>query len=408
MFSHLMPRVFANMPHRCRYVCLQRLRAAHSICTQFNLHITHTLRRTRRSTACSPLFLPHSLAYFHNRMVYASENEELSTRATKTTHFTAANTSTASTPAQVGDDDDDDGADAVVACGTSAGAQTLYAHHKQPVAAAGDKQRLLLSPRPQTPLPTKPVPPVAATPTTITTTTTTRVMSAISSGGSNSSAVITVHQHLNRSSAVSAATAMPLFEVKLELLPPEAETQSETTAASDVWHTNTEIRFVPSFNVSVENNFQQIVEQLLEDIHQTSHGCMPRRIVDDKSLSDDNEDNDGSAEDEGAHNGNNNNHLNDDDGAVVDTVECNNNDYVLQAENLRSFAILQHRRRTEEDRNQRQTRNASLSTLHAVAVAKRLQLQEIATKAVRSQKVNGDQTGEKNISFMVPYIRNRN
>ncbi|XP_039966059.1 dynein beta chain, ciliary [Bactrocera tryoni] len=343
-----------------------------------------------------------SLAYFHNRMVNtANENEELSTRATTTTppttHYTAANTSTAGTPAQVGADDDD-GADAGVAGGTGAGVEALYASHKQPVAAAVGKQRSLLSPRPQTPLPTKPALPVAATPTTITTaaTTTTRVMSAISISGSNSSAAIMAHQHLNRPSAVSAATAMPLFEVKLVLLPAETETQSSVAeTASDVWHTNTEIRFVPSFNVSVENNFQQIVEQLLEDIHQTSHGCMPRRIVDDKTLSDDNEDDDddGSAEDVVAHNGNNsNNNLNDDDSAVVDTVECSNNDYVLQAENLRTFARLQHGRRTEEDRKQQQTRNASLSTFHEVAVAKRLQLQELASKAGRSQQGNGDQT----------------
>ncbi|ALC45571.1 CG41497 [Drosophila busckii] len=60
----------------------------------------------------------------------------------------------------------------------------------------------------------------------------------------------------------------PLFEVKLEL-------------------TETEIRFSPAFDASVENNFQQIVEQLLLDIKQTCD-CMPR-IVSDNTLSEDDE-----------------------------------------------------------------------------------------------------------------------
>ncbi|XP_037943923.1 dynein beta chain, ciliary-like [Teleopsis dalmanni] len=55
----------------------------------------------------------------------------------------------------------------------------------------------------------------------------------------------------------------PLFEVKLELV-------------------ETEIRFSPSFEVSAENNFQQIVEQLLQDINQTCN-CIPR-IVGDNAL----------------------------------------------------------------------------------------------------------------------------
>lgn len=55
---------------------------------------------------------------------------------------------------------------------------------------------------------------------------------------------------------------MPLFEVQLELA-------------------ETEIRFSPSFDLSVENNFQQIVKQLLEDVRQTCN-CMPRIVVDDQ------------------------------------------------------------------------------------------------------------------------------
>lgn len=54
--------------------------------------------------------------------------------------------------------------------------------------------------------------------------------------------------------------------------------------------TETEIRFSPGFDASVENNFQQIVEQLLLDIKQTCD-CMPR-IVSDNSLSDDDDDDD--------------------------------------------------------------------------------------------------------------------
>lgn len=68
----------------------------------------------------------------------------------------------------------------------------------------------------------------------------------------------------------------PLFEVKLEL-------------------TETEIRFSPAFDASVENNFQQIVEQLLLDIKQTCD-CMPR-IVADSALSEDDEDDDGDGDD---------------------------------------------------------------------------------------------------------------
>ncbi|XP_034662377.1 dynein beta chain, ciliary [Drosophila subobscura] len=60
----------------------------------------------------------------------------------------------------------------------------------------------------------------------------------------------------------------PLFEVKLEL-------------------TETEIHFSPAFDASVENNFQQIVEQLLLDIKQTCD-CMPR-IVPDNALSEEEE-----------------------------------------------------------------------------------------------------------------------
>jgi len=52
--------------------------------------------------------------------------------------------------------------------------------------------------------------------------------------------------------------------------------------------TETEIRFSPAFDASVENNFQQIVEQLLLDIKQTCD-CMPR-IVADNALSEDDED----------------------------------------------------------------------------------------------------------------------
>ncbi|XP_017082814.2 dynein heavy chain 17, axonemal [Drosophila eugracilis] len=70
----------------------------------------------------------------------------------------------------------------------------------------------------------------------------------------------------------SPANDAPLFEVKLEL-------------------TETEIRFSPAFDASVENNFQQIVEQLLLDIKQTCD-CMPR-IVADNALSEDDEDDDG-------------------------------------------------------------------------------------------------------------------
>ncbi|KAH8251731.1 hypothetical protein KR038_005556 [Drosophila bunnanda] len=68
-----------------------------------------------------------------------------------------------------------------------------------------------------------------------------------------------------------AVNDAPLFEVKLEL-------------------TETEIRFSPAFDASVENNFQQIVEQLLLDIKQTCD-CMPR-IVADSALSEDDEDDD--------------------------------------------------------------------------------------------------------------------
>ncbi|XP_068157565.1 LOW QUALITY PROTEIN: dynein beta chain, ciliary [Drosophila tropicalis] len=67
----------------------------------------------------------------------------------------------------------------------------------------------------------------------------------------------------------AAAQDAPLFEVKLEL-------------------TETEIRFSPAFDASVENNFQQIVEQLLLDIKQTCN-CMPR-IVADSALSEDEDD----------------------------------------------------------------------------------------------------------------------
>lgn len=73
----------------------------------------------------------------------------------------------------------------------------------------------------------------------------------------------------------TATNDAPLFEVKLEL-------------------TETEIRFSPAFDASVENNFQQIVEQLLLDIKQTCDS-MPR-IVSDNSLSDDDDD---AAENEG-------------------------------------------------------------------------------------------------------------
>lgn len=346
-------------------------------------------------------------------MANANENEELTTGATTTpptTHLAVANTSTTSTPAQVGDGDDDDDAAGAGAGASIAGtaARTMYATNKQPVAVAGGKQLVLLLPRPQIPMPTKHVPPVAATPTTVTTTTTTRLMSAISNSGSSSSTVITTQQHLNRPSAVSASTAMPLFEVKLELLPTETETQTTVSSDMYIWHTNTEIRFVPSFKVSVENNFQQIVEQLLEDIHQTSHGCMPRRIADDKTLYDDTEDNDDSAEDEGENNGNSNNDRLNVDSVEEDTVECNNNDYVMQAENLPSFARFQHRRLTEADRKQRQTRNASLSTFHEVAVARRLQLQELTTKAGRSPRGSEDNRGERTKNFIFhteTYIR---
>ncbi|KAH8326498.1 hypothetical protein KR067_009278 [Drosophila pandora] len=75
-------------------------------------------------------------------------------------------------------------------------------------------------------------------------------------------------------SAIATSTTAndaPLFEVKLEL-------------------TETEIRFSPAFDESVENNFQQIVEQLLLDIKQTCD-CMPR-IVADNALSEDDEDDD--------------------------------------------------------------------------------------------------------------------
>nr|XP_032294976.1 dynein heavy chain 9, axonemal [Drosophila virilis] len=75
----------------------------------------------------------------------------------------------------------------------------------------------------------------------------------------------------------TATNDAPLFEVKLEL-------------------TETEIRFSPAFDASVENNFQQIVEQLLLDIKQTCD-CMPR-IVSDNALSDDDgDDNDGDGHD---------------------------------------------------------------------------------------------------------------
>ncbi|XP_060647178.1 dynein beta chain, ciliary [Drosophila nasuta] len=68
--------------------------------------------------------------------------------------------------------------------------------------------------------------------------------------------------------AMGTTNDAPLFEVKLEL-------------------TETEIRFSPAFDASVENNFQQIVEQLLLDIKQTCD-CMPR-IVSDNAHSDDEE-----------------------------------------------------------------------------------------------------------------------
>ncbi|EDV95038.1 GH23822 [Drosophila grimshawi] len=71
--------------------------------------------------------------------------------------------------------------------------------------------------------------------------------------------------------ATTTTNDAPLFEVKLEL-------------------TETEIRFSPAFDVSAENNFQQIVEQLLLDIKQTCD-CMPR-IVSDKALSDEEVDGD--------------------------------------------------------------------------------------------------------------------
>lgn len=73
------------------------------------------------------------------------------------------------------------------------------------------------------------------------------------------------------SGAPPTANDAPLFEVKLEL-------------------TETEIRFSPAFDASVENNFQQIVEQLLLDIKQTCD-CMPR-IVADNAPSEDDEDDD--------------------------------------------------------------------------------------------------------------------
>ncbi|KQS52177.1 uncharacterized protein Dere_GG12117, isoform B [Drosophila erecta] len=70
--------------------------------------------------------------------------------------------------------------------------------------------------------------------------------------------------------APPTANDAPLFEVKLEL-------------------TETEIRFSPAFDASVENNFQQIVEQLLLDIKQTCD-CMPRIVADNAASEDDEDD----------------------------------------------------------------------------------------------------------------------
>ncbi|XP_053970080.1 dynein beta chain, ciliary [Anastrepha ludens] len=303
-----------------------------------------------------------SLAYFHNQMASANETQAtlLTTTTTKTTPNTVANTWT-STPTN-----DDD---------TVTGVHTINSPHNQAEATAGSAQQLLL-PRPQTPTNTA----MKLAPRT--TTTTNRVGSAISS-----SAIKTAHHHhqLNRQTVMSAATAMPLFEVKLELLP--AETLADAMTGTDALYTNTEIRFVPSFKVSVENNFQQIVEQLLEDIQQTSHDCMPRRIVDDKALSDENEDND---EDESSGNKSKSTHDNsdgdgdgddnaDDDGGV-DAAKCNNNEYVAQGKNLERYARLQHKRGKVERQRQLPT---AMTSLYEVAAAKRQQLHQLAYRLGR-------------------------
>lgn len=338
-------------------------------------------------------------------MAKINEFDELATTATTFTRTT--NASTAETPAN---EDDDGGVGAGGIGGDDniygSGVQSVYAPHKQLVAAAGNKQHLLLLSRPQTPTATM-MTPTAATPTT-TTPLTNRVMSAISSDNNRAPTATTTYwqqqqhqyQHLNRSpTAMSAATALPLFEVKLELMSSEAQLAREEEA-DVVTHTNTEIRFVPSFNVSVENNFQQIVEQLLEDIHQTSHGCMPRRIVDDKALSDDNEkDDDDDDEDDGERVGveaeNNGKHeCNTNNGDQVDIVECNNNDYVLQVKNSQCTRRnkVKHQQLAQQQQQQQKT-TAFMTSFHEVAVAKRLQSQRLTTKTSRTAQQGGEDSG---------------
>lgn len=82
-----------------------------------------------------------------------------------------------------------------------------------------------------------------------------------------------LHTHSSSSSATTAPTTVtltttksPLFEVKLEL-------------------SGMQIRFQPTFESNVKNNFQQIVEQLLQDISQACD-CMPRIFHDTAALSD--------------------------------------------------------------------------------------------------------------------------
>ncbi|KAH8382612.1 hypothetical protein KR009_004377 [Drosophila setifemur] len=104
------------------------------------------------------------------------------------------------------------------------------------------------------------------------------VLQQITMPQATAAAITTTATTTATTSATSATVNdAPLFEVKLEL-------------------TETEIRFSPAFDASVENNFQQIVEQLLLDIKQTCD-CMPR-IVADNALSEEDDDDDEEPEQE--------------------------------------------------------------------------------------------------------------
>ncbi|XP_067623613.1 dynein beta chain, ciliary [Eurosta solidaginis] len=278
-----------------------------------------------------------SLVYFHNQMVKANEIEELTTTA-------AATTSSVNTPA----------GDSALAGETN--------HNQRGAAATNSGQPFSLL-RPQT---STVVPPI-----TTTTQTTYKVMSAINT--KTKIPTTTTHHHLSKQSVMSTVTAMPLFEVKLEL-------------------TNPEIHFVPSFSRSVENNFQQIVEQMLEDIHETSHECMPGRIVDDKALSDD-------ADDENEDYVARCNEDDDDDEVASDlnATKFNNtniNDNMAQDKNLVRCATVQqgesvHKIARHQLQQQQLKFDTNMTSLHEmVASAKYLQLQQLANNVGRCRGIS--------------------